>query len=47
MQPFTVVHKNNIETYLYNQSVLDFVLEQGWTKDLERTPTTEPLMETF
>ena len=50
MQPFTVVHKNNIETYLYNpnnQSVLDFVLEQGWKKDLESTPTTETLMETF
>ena len=49
MQPFKVVHKDNIETYLYNpndQSVLDFVLEQGWTKDLKDTPPTEPLMET-
>lgn len=50
MQPFKVVHKDNIETYLYNpneQSVLDFVLEQGWTKYLENTHTTEPLMETY
>ena len=37
MQPFKVVNKNNVNTYLYNpneQSVLDFVLGQGWTKDL-------------
>ena len=50
MQPFKVVHNDNVETYLYNsneQSVLDFVLEQGWTKYLENTHTTEPLMETY
>ena len=37
MQPFKVVNKNNVNTYLYNpneQSVLDFVLGQGWMKDL-------------
>ena len=50
MQPFKVVHNDNVETYLYDsneQSVLDFVLEQGWTKYLENTHTTEPLMETY
>ena len=50
MQPFKVVNKDNVETYLYNpndQSVLDFILEQGWTKDLKDTPTMEPLMEIY
>lgn len=48
-QSFKVVHKNNPGTYLYNptnQSVLDFVLEQGWTKDLAATCTTDNLVET-
>ena len=49
LQPFKVIHGDNPHTYLYNQtnqSVLDFVLEQGWTKDLAATPTTDSLMET-
>ena len=49
LQPFKVIHKNNPHTYLYNptnRSVLDFILEQGWTKDLAATPTTDNLMET-
>ena len=44
VQPFKVVDKRNLNEYLYNtsgQSVLDFILEQGW-KD---TPTTESLKE--
>ena len=43
-QPFKVVDKGNLNDYLYNpsgQSVLDFILEQGW-KD---TPTTESSKE--
>ena len=49
LQPFKVIHKTNPHTYLYNptnQSVLDFVLDQGWTKDLAATHTTDNLMET-
>ena len=48
-QSFKVIHKNDPHTYLYNptnQSVLDFVLDQGWTKDSAATPTTDNLMET-
>ena len=32
-QSFKVIHKNNPDNYLYNpsgQSVLDFILKQGW-----------------
>ena len=45
-QPFKVVDKENIDNYLYNtsgQSVLDFILEQGW----KNTPTTESSKEMF
>ena len=48
-QSFKVIHKNDPHTYLYNptnQSVLDFVLDQGRTKDSAATPTTDNLMET-
>ena len=48
-QSFKVIHKNDPHTYLYNptnQSVLDFVLDQGWMKDSAATPTTDNLMET-
>ena len=41
MQPFKVAHKDNTDTYLYNpsnQSVLDFILEQGWKKNSDNTP---------
>ena len=44
MQPFKVAHKDNIDNYLYNpseQSVLDFILEQGWKKNSGNTPMTE------
>ena len=44
-----MIHRDNPHTYLYNQtnqSVLDFVLEQDWTKDLAATPATDSLMET-
>ena len=43
-QPFKVVDKENLNIYLYNtsgQSVLDFILEQGW----KNTPTTESSKE--
>ena len=48
MQPFKGAHKNNIDTYLYNpskQSVLDFILEQGWRKNSDNTPTMESSKE--
>ena len=48
MQPFKVAHKDSIDTYLYNpseQSVLDFILEQGWKKNLDNTPTMESSKE--
>ena len=44
LQSFKVVDKENLNDYLYNtsgQSVLDFILEQGWTN----TPTTESSKE--
>ena len=43
-----VAHKDSIDTYLYNpseQSVLDFILEQGWKKNLDNTPTMESSKE--
>ena len=49
MQPFKVVHKDNTDTFLYNpskQNVLDFILDQGWKKNSESTPTMESLKET-
>ena len=39
LQSFNVVDKENLNDYLYNtsgQSVLDFILEQGWTQHLRR-----------
>ena len=48
MQPFKVAHKDSIDTYLYNpseQSILDFILEHGWKKNLDNTPTMESSKE--
>ena len=49
LQPLKVVNKNNPNTYLYNltnQSIIDFVLEKGWMKDLAATRTMDNLVAT-
>ena len=49
LQPLKVVNKNNPNRYLYNpnnQSILDFLLEKGWMKDLAATSTTDNLVAT-
>ena len=48
-QSFKVLNKTDPYTYLCNptnQSVLDFVLDQRWTKGLATTRMTDNLMET-
>ena len=49
LQPLKVVNKNNPNTYLYNltnQSIIDFVLEKRWRKDLTATRTMDNLVAT-
>ena len=49
LQSFKVINKDNLNNYLYNpsrQSILEFILDQGWKKNLETTPTTESSKET-
>ena len=49
LQPLKVVNKNNPNTYLYNltnQSIIDFVLEKRWMKDLAATCTMDNLVAT-
>ena len=44
LQSFKVVNKDNLKGYLYNpsgESVLEFILDQGWKRDSEIRPTTE------
>ena len=49
LQPLKVLNKNNPNTYLYNltnQSIIDFVLEKRWMKDLAATCTMDNLVAT-
>ena len=49
LQSFKVVNKDNLNNYLYNpsrQSILEFILDQGWKKNSETTATTESSNET-
>ena len=49
LQPLKVVNKNNPNTHLYNltnQSIIDFVLEKRWMKDLAATCTMDNLVAT-
>ena len=49
LQPFKVVNKDNLNSYLYNpsgESVLEFILDQAWKRNSEITPTMENSKET-